>query len=661
MNSLLNKSLRLRLFVMIGMILSIVLTTGCSKDEWQPVDVPEIPTPQPDPDPNPDPNPGTDQNKGLSALHVEGRWLCNEAGEHVNLHGFGQTYSPWFNEQGNGWGWAKDPDKCLAYNQNLIKKMLNGGWKVNWLRLHMDPYWSNQEGINTTGENDISAFSMPLFEKYLDEVFVPMVEFANKHSLYVVMRPPGVCPEKIAIGDDYHKYLKDVWAKVVTHKKLKNNPYVMFELANEPINIKTPNGEYNSWSDGAFQNCTEFFQQIVDMIRSKGANNILWVPGLSYQMNYQGYAKYPIKGDNIGYAVHCYPGWYGSDSEAEGGSVEQGVVTNGHGYVEFQAGWDSNVMPAARIAPILITEMDWAPKKYDCSWGKATTGEAGGIGFGANFKYIMDKTGNVSWMLFTGPEHLAKYNDKASSSMTFLTDPEACVRPIYRWYQEYAEGRTQPLSAESIKIGGSDKGLNLSLGASRDVVVYAIQSGKVVHPLTSGVTATSADPSIVRIEDGKIIAVAEGETTLTVEALGLKTSCQVYVNGLFPLKEGVFDPNIWEKGTFDEATRTFTTGQYGFAGWHYNAQDISGYKYIVVKLGAGTDFTCQPSFRLFDKGYWDGAAEYNFDGKSELRIEIAKIKRADGGSFNTHNVNIIGFWTLGFKPVVIDEIYVTEN
>lgn len=264
-------------------------------------------------------------------------------------------------------------------------------------------------------------------------------------------------------------------------------------------------------------------------------------------------------------------------------------------------------------------------------------------------------------MLFTGPEHLAKYNDKASSSMTFLTDPEACVRPIYRWYQEYAEGRTQPLSAESIKIGGSDKGLNLSLGASRDVVVYAIQSGKVVHPLTSGVTATSADPSIVRIEDGKIIAVAEGETTLTVEALGLKTSCQVYVNGLFPLKEGVFDPNIWEKGTFDEATRTFTTGQYGFAGWHYNAQDISGYKYIVVKLGAGTDFTCQPSFRLFDKGYWDGAAEYNFDGKSELRIEIAKIKRADGGSFNTHNVNIIGFWTLGFKPVVIDEIYVTEN
>lgn len=442
MNRLLRNAFRVRLFVLLGMMFMLALNTGCSKDEWQPIDVvvptPD-PTPNPDPDPNPGPGSGTTEVTGLSALHIEGRWLCDENGNHVNLHGFGQTYSPWFNEQGNGWGWAKDPAKCLAYNQDLIRKMLNAGWKVNWLRLHMDPYWSNKEGVSTTGENDISAFDMNLFLKYLDEVFVPMVEYANEHKLYVVMRPPGVCPEKIAIGDNYHNYLLAVWKEVVNHKKLKNNPYVMFELANEPINMKTPSGSYDSWSDGAQKNCTEFFQQIVDMIRQQGANNILWVPGLSYQMNYQGYAKYPIQGDNIGYAVHCYPGWYGSDSEADNGSAEQGVVTKGHGYIEFQAGWNSNVMPAAKIAPILVTEMDWAPKKYDCSWGKATTGVAGGVGFGANFKYIMDKTENVSWMLFTGAEHLAKYNDKAADGNTFLTDPEACVRPIYRWFKEYAD------------------------------------------------------------------------------------------------------------------------------------------------------------------------------------------------------------------------------
>lgn len=55
--------------------------------------------------------------------------------------------------------------------------------------------------------------------------------------------------------------------------------------------------------------------------------------------------------------------------------------------------------------------MDWAPEKYNASWGKAYTGTAGGAGFGANFKYIMDNTGNVSWLVFTGVSILAQFED----------------------------------------------------------------------------------------------------------------------------------------------------------------------------------------------------------------------------------------------------------
>lgn len=391
------------------------------------------------------------QGRDMPALHIEGRWLCDDKGEHVNLHGFGQTYSPWFNEQGNGWGWGYNVDACLKYNKGLIDKIMAAGWRMNWMRLHMDPHWSNDETLlkqwqnshpnENYGENHIEAFSETQFKKYLDEVFIPMAEYANAKGLYVVMRPPGVCPEKLSIGDAYQKYLIKVWTIVTSHEKLKNNPLIMFELANEPINMLGSDGQYTSWTDGSFKNTTRYFQTIVDKIREGGANNILWVPGLGYQSQYAGYAKYPIKeqegGWGIGYAVHCYPGWYGSDSEDEKGSVEQGVVTKGAGYKEFQAGWNNQVGPIAKLAPILITEMDWAPKKYNCSWGKATTGVAGGVGFGANFKYIMDKTENVSWMLFTGPEHLARYKDSAPDGNTFLTDPEACPRPIYRWYKEY--------------------------------------------------------------------------------------------------------------------------------------------------------------------------------------------------------------------------------
>lgn len=43
--------------------------------------------------------------------------------------------------------------------------------------------------------------------------------------------------------------------------------------------------------------------------------------------------------------------------------------------------------------------MDWAPSKYNASWGKAHTGTFGGPGFGANMKHIVDNSGNVSWLI----------------------------------------------------------------------------------------------------------------------------------------------------------------------------------------------------------------------------------------------------------------------
>lgn len=373
----------------------------------------------------------------MPALHVEGRNLCTEKGEAVTIHGFGQTYSPWFNEQGNGWGWGYNVEACLAYNQRLIDNIDAAGWKMQWLRLHMDPHWSNdpqkvkewdrENPGQWYGEGRIVAFSEARFRKYLDSLFVPMVEFAISRGLYVVMRPPGVCPPVIAVGDDYQHYLMQVWGIVCSHPKLKNNPYVMFELANEPVRIA-----------GGDEDCVAYFQTIVDSIRSLGCENILWVPGPGYQSWYTCYAATPIKGKNIGYAVHCYPGWYGSDSEEEGGSVEQKVVTHGARYEQFAEGWKRQVMPVAEKAPILITEMDWAPKRYGNSWGKATTGEAGGVGFGANFRKIMDETGNVSWMLFTDAHQLARYNPQAPDGPSLLTDPEACPRAVYGWFNEYA-------------------------------------------------------------------------------------------------------------------------------------------------------------------------------------------------------------------------------
>ncbi len=359
-------------------------------------------------------------------LSVEGRYLKDPHGNIVNLHGLAQTYSPWFNERGTKWS-NYDVDGCLAYNQGLIDDILEAGWKMNFVRLHMDPYWSNTPGCTPDGHELPNCFSETRFKKYLDEVFIPMAEYAISKGLYVIMRPPGVSPEVIGVEDDYNyaQYLMTVWDIVSKHPKIRNSDEIMLELANEPVRIRLADGSEGSNAQAHFDVLKEIFQPIVNKIRENGFHNVLWIPGSGYQSQYKGFALNPIEGDNIGYAVHVYPGWFGSAD----------------GYEVFKQEWDQQVKPVADFAPIVITEMDWADEKYESSWGKGHTGTAGGDGFGANFKKIMDDTGNVSWLLFTEPHLLAQFTGippEEGEPYTFLNDPEACPWPIYHWYQEYA-------------------------------------------------------------------------------------------------------------------------------------------------------------------------------------------------------------------------------
>lgn len=522
------------------------------------------------------------QETTLSPLHVEGPFLVDANGVRHNLHGFAQTFSPYFNEKGTQWN-NYDVNGCLNYNKGIIDKIMNAGWKMTFVRQHMDPYWSNTPGVSTTGENDISAFDFNRFKTYLDQVFIPMAEYAISKGLYVVMRPPGVCPEKIYVDGEYQDYLLKVWKHVAQQPKLKNNGAVMFELANEPIGIY-----YKDGTRAGDQEMTEYFQEIVDTIRHY-CDNILLIPGLGYQSNYAGFAKYPIKGENIGYAVHCYPGWY------NGGHGDDEVVVN---YREFKRGWDAQIMPVAVDHPVVVTEMDWAPSKYaPLSWGKSVTGEAGKTGFGANFKRIADETCNVSWLLFTGGDQLAKYDDNAADGQTFLTDPEACPRPCYRWYQYYASQ-----------------------------------------------------------EYADLINQPDYRPELKEEPL-------------FSLTEEFFNPNIWEQGTFDEATGCLKTGKYGFGGWQYpQGVDLSKSKYLVVELHQAQ--SCGTSFRIFDNNnYWSAPYRSNFDNnQTKMVIDLQRMVayKDDQCTQFDHNVDpshiyIVGFWTYGGSPVYIKSVYLSDD
>lgn len=597
----------------------------------------------------------------MPELHVDGRYLKDADGNIVNLHGFGQTYSPWFNEQNSKWG-NYDVEACLKYNKEKIDQLLAAGWKMDWLRLHMDPYWSNTPGVHTTGENDISAFDFNRFRTYLNSVFIPMAEYAISKGLYVVMRPPGVCPHEIAINDAYHKYLKRVWGYVSSQARLKNNPHIMFELANEPVNIKDTDGQYRSNTDGCNKNLTQFFQEIVDLMRGNGCKNILWIPGTGYQSQYAGFAKYPVKGENIGYAVHVYPGWYGSDalepSHELGGNY-------GGGYESFAAGWRNQVEPAAAIAPILVTEMDWAPSVYDASWGKSITGRMLAEGFGANFKYLADKTGNVSWMIFTGPEHLARFNGVAGEAgkYTLYNDPDACLWPVYHWYKEYAGDKMPDPASVSLVLSprsGDISGDHLMMtGTSATVALLGFYNGYESN-LDTDLDVTVDNSQIVSWEDGSFRALRPGSATATVgyTAAGKHESVRLnFTSTPFPFLAGYFNPSIWETGTFDPASHRISTGQYGFAGWQYSSGlDLSEYKYLIADLEGSND--CGISFRAFDQNnYWSDPAQADFGSSKRAVIDLDNMVSSNGRKMDKSHIYIVGFWSTGGKQFRIKDVF----
>ncbi|MDD4419214.1 MAG: cellulase family glycosylhydrolase [Bacteroides graminisolvens] len=600
----------------------------------------------------------TDEESALPVLTVVGRYLKNNKGEIVNLHGFAQTYSPYFNQ--NAWN-NYDVSGCLSYNKRLIDQMQSAGWKFNFIRMHLDPYWSDDTSKESVRYEGHERFSSARFQKYLDELFIPMAKYAISKGLYIVMRPPGVAPEKIAVGDDYQKFLLTVWNIVSKHPDIKNNMDIMFELANEPIHILGPDGTYAGTGSGHFMNLKSYFQTITDKVRANGAKNIIWVPGLSYQSSYSGYATYPIEGENIGYAVHVYPGWYGSDAQSP--SAELGGVMGG-GYDGFQRGWDAQVMPVANFAPIMITEMDWAPEKYNSSWGKSITGEVGGTGFGANFKYIMDRTGNASWLLFTSPHLLAQFKNVAGTegNYAFLNDPEACPWPVYHWFKEYVGEAPAEGDLNSLQVAGVTNSLSIRMGDSKNFIVKAVYVDGTTRVVTSKSSVSSSNSAVLQVDNaGKMVAVKEGQAQVTISytsAKGVTKQLVLTVNVItpFPLTAAMFNPSIWEKGTFDESTRTLVTGKYGFGGWEYaNGLNLSAFKTLTIELG--NDNQSSVSFRLFDKtSYWTDPATYDFGSSRKVVVDLQNMKDKNGLRIDPSHLYIIGFWSTGDKPIVIDKV-----
>lgn len=382
----------------------------------------------------------------LPGLHVEGKNLVDSEGKTVVLHGVMDTPNRYFN--GNRWGTGgynvSDVTPCLDYFEKMFTAITDKsqGAYCTVFRLHMDPCWTNYNAPAGTHENNIQYFNETRYKTFLSRLYVKLVEKALAHGLYVIVRPPGVCPQNIKVGDEYQAYLKKVWKLFASNATIqKNAGQVSIELANEPINVLLANG---SKSDKALH---DFFQPVVDEIRATGFKGIIWVPGSGYQSNYVGYSKYPITDteNNFSYAVHVYSGWYGNMTDKN--CDHNTFIKN------FQA-----QVPMVTSKPIMVTEIDWSPNDPDKAseghynewnqwvapnfgtWATGSTSK-----WGMAWKAVHDHFGNIG-MTITHPQEYYDIDEYLNSGKVrpglqnakkHNLFEECCSYACFNWYKDW--------------------------------------------------------------------------------------------------------------------------------------------------------------------------------------------------------------------------------
>ena len=382
----------------------------------------------------------------LPGLHVEGKSLVDSEGKTVVLHGVMDTPNRYFN--GNRWGTGgysvSDVTPCLDYFEKMFTAITDKsqGAYCTVFRLHMDPCWTNYNAPAGTQENNIQYFSEKRYKTFLSRLYVKLVQKALAHGLYVIVRPPGVCPQNIKVGDEYQTYLKNVWKIFASNSIIQEYAgQVSIELANEPVNVQLADG---SNSDKALH---DFFQPIVDEIRSTGFKGIIWVPGSGYQSQYMGYAKYPITDseNNFSYSVHVYSGWYGNMTDAN--CDHNTFIRN------FQ-----NQVPMVTSKPIMVTEIDWSPNDPDKAseghynewnqwvapnfgtWATGSTSK-----WGMAWKAVHDHFGNIG-MTITHPQEYYDIDEYLNSGKVrpglqnakkHNLFEECCSYACFKWYKDW--------------------------------------------------------------------------------------------------------------------------------------------------------------------------------------------------------------------------------
>jgi hypothetical protein len=101
-------------------------------------------------------------------------------------------------------------------------------------------------------------------------------------------------------------------------------------------------------------------------------------------------------------------------------------------------------------------------------------------------------------------------------------------------------------------------------------------------------------------------------------------------------------------------------------GWQYpNGADMSGYKYLVIKLGATSSDSHLNIYT--ENSIWSPCfSTSDFGSRRQVVVNLSTAKYTSDGdkkgqSLDTENIHIVAFWGTGSKSIKVDDMYLTNN
>ncbi|MBO0883958.1 MAG: cellulase family glycosylhydrolase [Mycobacterium sp.] len=213
---------------------------------------------------------GADASTGLT-IRVDGTRLVNGAGQSVQLRGVNRDGTEYACVQ--GWGIFDGPSD--APSVAAIKS-----WHVNAVRIPMnEDCWLGINGLNP-------AYSGLNYQKAI----VNYVKLLRQQGIYAILDLAVVDPGTIVASglqpmpDQSHS----TWFWKSVANRFKATPSAIFDLFNEPYpdNNTDSTAAWTCWEKGGICPGVSYkaagMQQLVNVVRSTGATNVLMLPGIGY-------------------------------------------------------------------------------------------------------------------------------------------------------------------------------------------------------------------------------------------------------------------------------------------------------------------------------------------------------------------------------------------